>query len=97
MNTVVPVMIVVVLGGLAGAALHRVRTHLLVVTVLATVLAAVVWVAGVYLLLWLTAPNELGPPMVRPILMTLAAAFPGALLGVWGMRRMIRSARFRPS
>jgi hypothetical protein len=75
------------LGLLAGGLLVRPDRHFLGWSLLAAVLASLAWVAGVYVLLALTAPRELeGPPQFLPLLYTFLTAFAGAVLAGW-MRR----------
>jgi hypothetical protein len=82
MNTVVPILILTGLAGLAGFVCHRSVPRFWLATLLATFVAGVVWASGVYVLLWLTAPNELGPPLLRPILLILGTSFlPAAVVG----------------
>ena len=83
MNTVLPISIVFLLGGVSGLVCHRVWKNFLRATMVAALSATVVWGAGVYVLLWTTAPNELGPPLPGPVLLTFViTSVPAALIVV---------------
>ena len=86
MNTVFPIMIIVTLGAAAGAVFHHRSSHFWLASLRAGLAAGIVWVAGVYLLLWLTAPNELVPPLPTLLLETYMTAFLPAILVGWAMR-----------
>jgi hypothetical protein len=82
MNTFLPLAIIVGLGALAGLVCHRRSARFWAASLVAAGIAAILWGLGVYLLLWLTAPNELGPPLLGPVLFTfLTALVPAALVG----------------
>ena len=74
-----PILIIIALGALCGAISHRLASRLWTAVPIATGVATLLWVAGVYLLLFLTAPNELCPPLPLPFLLTFATAFVPAL------------------
>ena len=87
MNTVLPISIILGLGGLAGLILHRRGRSPWITSVIAAVIATLAWVGGVYLLFWVTvAPNEIGPPLLEPVLLTFGTAFVPALLVGYAMR-----------
>lgn len=86
MQTVAPVLMIVGLGGVAGLVGHRRWPYFWRVTTVAALVATVAWVIGVYLLLVLTAPGELGPPLLEPIVMTFVTAYIGALAAGLALR-----------
>jgi hypothetical protein len=86
MSTVLPLTIIVALGALAGLFCHRKSSRFWAASSVAAAIATGLWVLGVYLVLWLSAPNELGPPLLGPILLTFVMALvPAALVG-WLVR-----------
>jgi hypothetical protein len=62
-----------------------------IATGVATLAASVIWIVGVYLYLAVAAPNELGPPLLQPILLIVGNALVAALLA--GGVRAIKPAR----
>jgi len=82
-----PILIIVCLGALSGAVSHRLSSKLWIAVPAATALATLLWGVGVYLLLLLTAPNELGPPLLVPVLLTYCTAFVPALAAALLRRR----------
>ena len=90
MNTVLPTMIIIVLGSFLGLAQHRLRWLLLFRSGAAALLATLVWVCGTYLLMWINAPDELGPPLAEPILVTFFVALVPALI----VDRLIRQKAY---
>jgi zinc transporter ZupT len=80
MNTLLPILIVAALAVATSVFFHRMTRHYWRATVLAAATASAAWVAGVYLLLVLTAPNELGPPLLLPILQTFGTAMVATVL-----------------
>ena len=83
MNTVLPIMIILLLGGLSALVLHRLKWPFLLRSAAAALLATALWGCGVYLLLWLTAPSELGPPLPGALFMTFLVALAPTLLVGW--------------
>jgi len=92
-------LIILVLGMVAGGVIHLFLRRFWVAVGIATVASAAVWVGGCYLLFFLMAPSELGPPALVSILLTLVTAFAGALIAggvvrgvreVWGLRRLAK-------
>ncbi len=81
-QTVIPISIIVGLSALAGLACHPVWSRFWLASIVAALTASAFWGAGVYLLLWLNAPNELGRPLPGPILLTLLITFLSASLTV---------------
>jgi hypothetical protein len=71
MNTVMPVLIILALGGCSTAFLQRWISNKWIVILSGAVVGALLWILGVYIMLLLTAPNELGPPVFSSILYTL--------------------------
>jgi hypothetical protein len=90
MNTVVPVLIVVILGAVVGMVIQRFSSSLWIGASVAAALATLLWIAGVYVFLRLTAPNELGPVLPRALLIVFAVAFFPALAVGWLARRAAR-------
>jgi hypothetical protein len=82
-NTLLPVTIIIGLGGLCALIAFRVTQHILIQSVAAALLATAIWVGGTVLLLWATAPNELGPPLPGPIFLTYLTALGPAVLTAW--------------
>ncbi len=58
---------------------------------LATLATAALWIGGCYLLFALTAPSELGPLLLAPVLLTVANAFL-AVLAAGGVVRGVQAA-----
>ena len=81
-------VVVFLLGLGAGALLSRPGRAFLPWTLVAGAAAALAWIAGGYVLFALTAPDELGPPLARPIVYTLLTALLGAALA--GLARRSR-------
>jgi len=80
MNTVVPIVIIIALGAFSGFVLRRFRWPFLIRAGMAALLACAIWSGGIYVMLALTAPSELGFPLPRPILMTFLTALVPALI-----------------
>ena len=75
-------LVVLTLGLAAGVLLVTPRRTLVPWRLLAAVLASLAWIAGVYVLLALTAPKELaGPPLLLPLLWAFLTALAGSLAG----------------
>jgi hypothetical protein len=89
------VAIVVALGLIAGAVLCPPPGRPLPRIVLAAVLASLAWIAGVYVLLALTAPHELGPPLAGPLVAIVLSALAGAALGARLRRGLARRSGSR--
>lgn len=86
------VLIVLTLGLIAGAFFHGILRSFWIASTLATVTSAVLWVVGVYALLAISAPNELGGPLLlAPILLTFGTTFVGAVTAGFVVR-MARKA-----
>lgn len=86
MSTVSPIVAILALGALSGLAVSRLRWPLLARSAAAAALATAVWVAGVCLLFYATAPSELGPLMLGPITMAFFVALVPGFLVSWLMR-----------
>jgi hypothetical protein len=87
--------ILLLLGLAAGGVFHVIWRRFWAASAVATVAGSLLWVGGCYLLFFFTAPSELndvGPPSVVPILLTLMTALAGAIVA-GGAVRMIRAAR----
>ena len=82
--------IVLVLGAMVGIPLHRISRHFWMTSAGAALVATMLWGAGCYLLFALSAPNEMGLPLVMPVLLTLGTAFIGAA-AAGGMLHAIRT------
>lgn len=74
MNAIIPLMIVLVLGGISGYLLHRRTPHWWRASLIAAAIATVVWLLGIYLFLWIAAPSELGPPLLGIVAQTYVLA-----------------------
>ena len=87
-SMVVGPVTVLSLGLMWGAWLVRPHGRFLRRALLAAILASLSWIAGVYVLLALTAPRELeGPPQFLPLLYTFLTALAGATLAGWLRRQ----------
>ena len=81
MSYVAGPVIVFALGASAGALFHNAWSRRFwIANVVATIAATALWIGGCYLLFVLTAPDELGPPLLVPVVLTLATALIGAVL-----------------
>ncbi len=85
------VLIVLMLGLIAGAIFQIVLRSFWTALVTATVTSAVLCGIGQYAFFALFAPNELGPPLLAPILLTLGTTFVGAVMA--GL--FVRTVRLR--
>ena len=74
MNTVLPIVIILILGCCSSLLIQRRLSSKWKSALVGAGIATLVWGGGVYLLLWLTAPNELGPPLFAPVLFTFLTA-----------------------
>ncbi len=84
------VLIVLLLGVVAGCVFHFIWRRFWVASAVATLAATLLWGGGCYLLFALTAPNEMGPPLLMPVISTVVTAFLGALVG-GGILRAVRA------
>lgn len=73
-----PIFICAGIGFAAGMVCHRIWQPFWVATFRATLAATVIWTVGVYVLLAVTAPNELGPPVPVAILQIALLTFVSA-------------------
>jgi hypothetical protein len=73
-------LIVTLLGLGIGVCCHLRFRRFWVASLVATLAAAAIWIAGVYLFLALLAPSELGPLLLEPILLTAGNALIAAML-----------------
>ena len=83
-------LIVTLLGFASGAFCHTRFRRFWVASAVGALIAAVIWIAGVYLFLALLAPGELGPPLLEPILLIIGNALIAAILA--GGIRVIKPA-----
>ncbi len=83
-------VIVFALGVGCGVFLHNLWRRFWAASGVAALAATGLWGGGCYLLLALTAPHELGPPLLIPVLLTVGTAFVGAAAG-GGILRAIRA------
>lgn len=79
-------LIIFVLGLVAGALCCRLFRRFWIALATASLLATATWLSGVYLLLAVAAPHELGRPLLIPALLTLATAMFGAAIGGGAVR-----------
>jgi hypothetical protein len=84
-------LIILALGAAAGVFCHLRWHRFWAASVVATFAATLLWGGGCYLLFALTAPSELGPPLLVPVLLTVATAAAGALVA----GAILRAARPR--
>lgn len=82
MNLFLPILIIVSLGAMATMICHRNGLNNLLAAPVGAFTATVLWGAGVYALFFLTAPNELGAPLLGPMLSTFVTALMGGALGI---------------
>ena len=80
MKTIFPIMMILGLGAGAGLMVHCTGRRLWIMSLLAASIATVAWGGCIYLLFWLTAPSEMGPSLLLPILLTFLTALVPALL-----------------
>ncbi len=83
-------LIVLALGVIVGIGFHRVSRRFWVACASAALVAAITWGGGCYLLFALTAPSELAPPLLIPVLLTIGTAFVGAVAG-GGISRAVQA------
>lgn len=75
-------------GALAGWGCHRIWAGFWAASTAAAALATTVWIAGILILFWITAPNELGSLLPGPIFLTFLATLGSAsVVGLWVRRR----------
>jgi len=82
MNTILPLAIIAALGFFSSLLTQRWAVHKWSGIFIAAAIATVLWGAGCYTLFWLTAPNELGPPLPGPIFLTYLLALAAAAIPV---------------
>ena len=75
---------VLILGIVFGLLCRRFHRSAGLTIILGSVLATFTWVGFAYLLLAVTAPNELGTPLPWQLFLTFVAAFAGACLAAIG-------------
>lgn len=83
MNAILPILIVSALGVAATVICYCNGFRYWRAVLLGAIAATVLWTGCAYVLLWLTAPNELGPLLVGPIGKAFATAFAAGTLAIW--------------
>ena len=83
MSTVLPILIIVALGGCSGLLVQKWTSNKWSSAFGGAGIATALWAGGVYMMLWITAPNELGPPLFEPVLLTFLTALASATVAVW--------------
>lgn len=91
MNVILPIIIIIALGGLSSVVLHRLKWPLLLQSGVAALLATAVWGGGTCMFLWMTSPNEAGPSLLGPVIMTFLLT----LLSVAAVEGLLRLATLR--
>ncbi len=92
MNTVFPILIILILGGCSSLLIQRWISNMWLGIVAAAGIATLLWVGAVYVLLWLTAPGELGPPLFAPVLYAFLTALTSAAPVMWMIAKKERHA-----
>lgn len=72
-------VIILFLGMLFGAFFHRHVRQFWLASLLAGVAGTFAWLLGIYAFLALMAPNELGWPLLTPVLLTIGTAVLGGI------------------
>ena len=91
-------LIVLILGLATGVYFHLRWRRFWVASVVAAAVGSVLWVGGCYVLFAFTDPDDLGPPLLVPVLLTMATALTGAIVAgccVRGVGRGWRMAHNR--
>lgn len=78
-----PIAIVIALGAVFGLASCTMVRGTWRAGLLGALSATIAWLCGVNLLFLLTAPNELGLPLLRPVIYAFGTAFVPSLLVSW--------------
>ncbi len=79
MNAVLPITIILVLGCCSSLLTHRRVPSPWLSALVGAGIATLVWGGGVYVLLWVTASEELGPPLPAPLLLTFLTALASSI------------------
>ena len=82
MNTIFPIFLILTLGCCSSLIMHRLRLNKWICAFAGAAIATILWGAGVHVLLLLTAPNELGPPLFVPMLLTYLTALISATITI---------------
>lgn len=95
MNTVFPVCLVVLLGVLSAVVVTRWVSTVWIAILVSAIGAMVLWGAGCYALLFLTAPQEAkGPILLWPVVQTfVTAGIPASIVCVIMARRRSTAAK----
>ncbi len=89
MSGILGPVIVLVLGLTSGAVFHTVWRRFWAATAVATLSGTLLWVGGCYLFLALWGSSEdLGPPLIEPVLLTIVTALVGVLVAGCTVRVM---------
>lgn len=81
MQTVLPLSIIIVLGLASSAIVVKLVKSKYFAMISGACLATILWIAGSYTLIYLTAPKEAGDIKIMPIIYTFITAFlPSAAL-----------------
>ena len=83
MPMIVPIGMIVILGGCGSLVLRRWIGNPWRRAVAGAAGATACWVGGCYLLFLFTGPDELGMPLVAPVIQTFLTALIPALAVVW--------------
>ena len=84
LKMILPIGIIVLLGGCCGLFVRRWISNNWISTLCGAGIATVLWVSGVYLMFWFTAPAEgTGLPLFTPILLTFLTALASAAATLW--------------
>jgi hypothetical protein len=82
MSAILPILLIFILGSCASLIVHRCVLNRCICVLAGAGIATVLWIGGVYILLWLVAPNELGPPLLTPVLLTFLTASAAAAVAM---------------
>ncbi len=81
MNDIAGPLIVLALGLISGAVFHTAWRRFWVASAIATLTGALLWIGGCYLFLAIFGSSEdLGPPLIEPVMLTIVTALAGVLI-----------------
>ncbi len=78
-----PITFIIALGAVFGLVSCKLVNGIYRAALLGALIATIAWLCGVNLLFLLFAPNELGLPLLPPVLYTFGTAFVPSLLVSW--------------
>jgi hypothetical protein len=84
----VSILIICALGCASSLFLKRWTTNKWKRALWGAGIATVIWVGGVNIFFWFKAPDEMGVPMLKPVLQTYLIAFMSAICVLWSSGKM---------